>query len=86
MQSTHPHPPTEVEQHVLEIVTEAIPKLEHGIDYTSAAIFPADVWASLTAGGHISIGLALSRLVDQRRVSLEKSSPPYKMPVTYRRL
>lgn len=86
MQSTHPRPLTAFDQDVLDIVNEAIPKLEHGIDYTSAAIFPADVWASLTAGGHISIGLALSRLVDRRRVSLEKSSPPYKMPVTYRRL
>lgn len=86
MQSAHPHPPTEVEQYVLDIVTEAIPKLEHGIDYTSSAIFPADVWASLTDGNRRSIGLVLSRLVDQRRVSLEKSSPPYKMPVTYRRL
>lgn len=86
MQSTHADPLTAFDRDVLDIVNEAIPKLEHGIDYTSSAIFPADVWASLTDGNRRSIGLVLSRLVDQRRVSLEKSSPPYKMPVTYRRL
>lgn len=86
MQTTQQRTPTTLEQLVRDVVTEALPHLEYGIDYTTSQILPAELWASLKVGAHISIGQTLSRLVERGRVPLVRTSPPYKMPVTYQRI
>lgn len=71
---------------VIEVVKDCIPSLERGVDYISQTIVPASLWSSLDDGERRRFGKVLSRLVDNGLVQLEKTSPRYKMPVTYQRL
>lgn len=85
MQTHQPQTPMNLEQHLREVVTEVMSSLDRNVDYTAAQILPTELWASLTNGARRSIGQTLSRLVEQGLIPLRRTSPPYKMPVTYQR-
>lgn len=85
MQTNQPQAPISEEQLLRDVITEVTSALDSNVDYTSAQILPAKLWASFTDGARRSIGKTLSRLAEQGLVPLVKTSPPYKMPVTYRR-
>jgi len=77
---------SEYDKLVIETINEAIPSLERAVDYTSQTLVPAPLWCSLHDGERRVFGKALSHLVDLRLVPLIKTSPPYKMPITYQRI
>lgn len=77
---------TSFEHECIETLKWVLPTLERNVDYTSSMIIPADVWSNLSDGQRRTIGSTLSRLVDAGRVPLVKTSPRYKMPVTYQRI
>ena len=86
MQRNQPQAPLNEEEQLLrDVVMEVMPALDRNVDYTSAQILPPELWASLADGARRSIGRTLSRLVEQGLVPLVRTSPPYKMPVTYQR-
>lgn len=86
MQTHQPEAPVSNDQLLHEVIIDVIPALVPNVDYTAAKMLSAELWASLDNGARRSIGRTLSRLVEQEQVPLVKTSPPYKMPVTYQRI
>lgn len=86
MQTHQPEAPESDDQLLHDVIMDVMPALDRNVDYTAAEMLSAELWASLDNGARRSIGRTLSRLVKQEQVPLVKTSPPYKMPVTYQRI
>ena len=84
MSTSRPEDPFKVM--FLQVITQRVPELAHGVDYTSERIVPTELWTPWDEGTRRFAGRVLSELVDKERVQLTKTSPPYKMPVKYRRI
>jgi hypothetical protein len=81
-----PSTPSEFDLFVVEVVNDCVLSLKHGVNYTSKTMVPPVVWRSLDDGEQRKFGRVLSNLVSRELLPLVRTSPPYKMPVTYQRI